>query len=321
MKLHDLLPQLPWLAVLTPLLYAAKLMLKPPLEEVGTWLRRHLRSWLVAPHAGRGQRASACSRPNVYGKMWLTSIFADIDALEDAAVEDVALTVLGQAKSEERNFSPGNIIGSVTDGARWNSQRDRDRLRVILSEAFAWLEAEGLIVRDYSEPNGLWYFVSRRGRAIEGRKDLSSYAKGSYLPREVLREDIAAVAKAPFLAGRYDEAVRDAFTRIEVAVRDAAGYGSGQYGTAMMRDAFNPGKKDGSGSLGPLADPDLEFTEREAVAHLFAGAIGYIKNPLSHRELNIDDARIAASRILVANDLMFTLNACVDNKSRHTTQG
>lgn len=251
----------------------------------------------------------------------MTSTFPDLDALESAAVEDVAFLGLEQATSAERNFSPGNIILSLTQSPYVAShgltpQAVVSRMKAVLSEAFAWLEAEGLIVKDYSEHSGSWYLVSRRGRAVKGREGLSSYAKARYLPRDVLRDDVSEVALAPFLAGRYDEAVRAAFTRLEVAIREGSEYGHDQYGVPMVREAFNPGKKDGSGNLGPLADPDLEFTEREAVAHLFAGAIGYIKNPLSHRELNIEDARLAASRILLANDLMFTLAAHLDKKAQ-----
>jgi uncharacterized protein (TIGR02391 family) len=259
--------------------------------------------------------------------MWLINQFPNLSVLESAAIEDIAFLALEQAKRERRYFHPGNIVNAIDFNPHSTSSNsalprgtELERMKEIASEAFAWLEAERLIARNHADHGGT-YIITRVGATISESRDLSSYAKRAYLPRDVLHERVSEVSLAPFLAGRYDEAVRDAFTRVEVAVRTAAGYGNGKYGVTMMREAFAPGKPDGSGTLGPLTDPELEFTEREAVAHLFAGAIGYIKNPLSHRELNIDDARLAASRILLANDLMHTLAAHVEGKSARASAG
>jgi hypothetical protein len=98
--------------------------------------------------------------------MWLTGVFGNLEALESAGIEDVAFLALQQAKASE-HFVPGNIIGSVTDNQLPTSfgltpQAQRARIKVILSEAFAWLEAEGLIVKDFSEHNASRYLVSRR---------------------------------------------------------------------------------------------------------------------------------------------------------------
>ncbi|HET9598099.1 MAG TPA: TIGR02391 family protein, partial [Anaeromyxobacteraceae bacterium] len=59
-----------------------------------------------------------------------------------------------------------------------------------------------------------------------------------------------------------------------VSVRKAAGLAATDIGTDLMRKAFNP-------KSGPLADQAQPEGEREALAHLFAGAIGSYKNPLS----------------------------------------
>ena len=72
--------------------------------------------------------------------------------------------------------------------------------------------------------------------------------------------------------------------------------GNERIGVSLMRDAF---RADG----GPLADPNEELGEREALAHLFAGAIGEMKNPTSHRHVDLDDPQEAAESILLANYL------------------
>jgi len=71
-----------------------------------------------------------------------------------------------------------------------------------------------------------------------------------------------------------------AFKEIKVAVRDAGGFEATDIGVDLMRKAFD-------GAKGPLRDETRSKAEREALAHLFAGAIGLYKNPSSHRKIPI----------------------------------
>jgi uncharacterized protein (TIGR02391 family) len=107
-----------------------------------------------------------------------------------------------------------------------------------------------------------------------------------------LRGELATIALPLFLSGHYDEAVLVAFKQIEAAVRTLGKYTNADFGVPLMRKAFGPS--------GSLTDANSVESDKESLAHLFAGAIGYFKNPLSHRNLDIDDARMAASRILFA---------------------
>jgi hypothetical protein len=65
----------------------------------------------------------------------------------------------------------------------------------------------------------------------------------------------------------------------------------------MMRRAFDP-------QSGPLTNPVITMAEREAQAALFAGAIGYAKNPHSHRNVGTVDPNEALELILFANHLL-----------------
>ena len=65
---------------------------------------------------------------------------------------------------------------------------------------------------------------------------------------------------------------------------------------SSARRAFDP-------STGPLTDSATPAPEREALSHLFAGAIGSYKNPHSHRNVAID-AQEAAEMIVLASHLL-----------------
>jgi uncharacterized protein (TIGR02391 family) len=127
------------------------------------------------------------------------------------------------------------------------------------------------------------------------RTDVEAFKHANLLPRDLLHADIAAAAYPAFLRGEYDTAVFQAFRDVEVAVRHAGKFGPNDFGTALMRRAFDPNN-------GPLTDQTLPMPEREALAHLFAGAIGRYKNPTSHRQVAIT-AEEAVELIVFASHL------------------
>jgi uncharacterized protein (TIGR02391 family) len=172
-------------------------------------------------------------------------------------------------------------------------------------EAWAWLQGAGLLVERASVSAG-WFFVSRRGKQITSRYDFDAYRKANLLPKNQLHPLIASKVYPPFLRGEYDTAVFQAFREVEIAVRAAGDFGPDDYGTDLMRSAFRPTKGQAAIS-GPLTDTKLPAAEQEAMANLFAGAIGLYKNPQSHRYVptNPEDA---AEVILFASQLLRTID-------------
>ena len=80
-------------------------------------------------------------------------------------------------------------------------------------------------------------------------------------------------------------------------VRRAAGFGNSKIGMPLMRDAFDVAD-------GPLTDSSRPPGERQAMSDTFAGAMGLMKNPASHRDTELEDPQEAAEAILRANYLL-----------------
>ena len=100
-----------------------------------------------------------------------------------------------------------------------------------LTEAWQWLEHEGLVAPQPPDLQGdivfvdkTRYFVTRRGKRIQTPEALESYRKANLLPKAQLHPVIAQKVSPKFLQGDYDIAVFQAFKQVEVAVREAGGY-------------------------------------------------------------------------------------------------
>lgn len=172
-----------------------------------------------------------------------------------------------------------------------------------LMEAWMWLEREGLLAPKPGT-QGEWVFITRRGQSLEKSTDLETYHNADRLPKKLLHPVIAQKVYHLFLRGDYDTAVFQAFKEVEVAVRNAGGYSNQDYGTDLMRKAFHTER-------GILTDENQIESERKAVAHLFAGAIGLYKNPHSHRNVPVS-AEETVEIIMFASHLL----RIVDSRSQ-----
>ena len=166
-----------------------------------------------------------------------------------------------------------------------------------LAEAWAWLEAQGLLVPAEST-NGANGFrrPSRRAQTFESETDLKPYAFVRRLPREALHPRFADKVWAAFMRGEFDVAVFQAMKTVEVVVREASGFKDDMLGKALMQEAFKEG--------GPLADPQAEKGEQVGRMNLFMGAIACYKNPHSHRDVQLNSPEEAVEIVMLANHLL-----------------
>jgi uncharacterized protein (TIGR02391 family) len=171
------------------------------------------------------------------------------------------------------------------------------KIRRALATAWNWLERESLIVPDPDSQDRDYEIITERGlRLAKSPLDLENYRRGAYLRKDVLHPRLLEHVYATFLRGNCDTAVFEAFKEVEVAVRTAAGLPQQLIGTDLMRKAFNP--KDG-----PLTKKGAHAAEEQALSDLFSGAIGWAKNPPSHRDVEIPPEE-AAELITLASYLL-----------------
>jgi uncharacterized protein (TIGR02391 family) len=173
-----------------------------------------------------------------------------------------------------------------------------------VNEAWECLRRDGLIVQSpgMNGRNG-WMTLTKAGMEATETADAFERVRASKkFPKELLHPSIADAVWSAFMRGDLDEAVFKAFKTVEVAVRQAAKLASTDIGVDLMRKAFDPDK-------GPLTRAPDPQAERQALSHLFAGAIGSYKNPHSHRTVNLSDPREAWEQVMLATHLLGIIDA------------
>ena len=171
-------------------------------------------------------------------------------------------------------------------------------VNLVIAEALAWLEQQGLLMRNPNQPNYHWYVLTRRGAEIKTRGQLESYVRGRDLPVDLLQPELVVVVRPLFLRGDYDTAVFQAFKMVEMVVRSASSCPPEWPAQKVMRTAFNPVD-------GVLTDKDLPDGERQAMSDLYAGAMGHAKNPPSHRDVKMH--RMEAARLIIFGGYLLDL--------------
>jgi len=150
--------------------------------------------------------------------------------------------------------------------------------------------------KGYDEEGEEELFPTKRGFRFlerEFRRVVKTYA---LMPETYVHPLIAQKSFKLLNDGQFESAVLQAFKTIEIRIREKISADSENVGMKLIRRAFHP-------ENGPLTDYALPKAEREAFCNYIAGALGYYKNPCSHRDVEMDFVS-AFERIVVASDLL-----------------
>lgn len=207
---------------------------------------------------------------------------------------------------QRQDHGDGGLYGGQS-GGRW------DEVTLALGEGWNWLEGHGFLAPHPKKRGSS--MLTRRAKSASTPEGFEAYRQALSVPWRLVHPTICDIAQSLVLKGLYDSAILESFKRVEVAVRAAGGYPAGDIGVPLMRKAF---KVDPPGRL---TDPDAEEGEKEAIGHLFAGAMGYLKNPQSHKIVGVDELTQAVESIMFASHLLRIVDERGDafNRRIHTS--
>jgi uncharacterized protein (TIGR02391 family) len=230
--------------------------------------------------------------------------------------EELAGILLELAK-EHRQYSLINLqaLTSQVQGSSFQNDgypipRQKEAQQAV-AEAWNWLTVQGLLIVEPG-PNGRngYMVLSRRAEKLLISGEFKSFARIISFPKALLHPTIVDEVWIDLARGDLETAVFRSYRAVEIAVRKAGNFPDSDIGTQLMRKAFDK-------QSGPLTDLSQPEAEREALAHLFAGAIGSYKNPHSHRTVTIGSSAEAQEMVILASHLL----RIVDSRRVHRDTG
>jgi uncharacterized protein (TIGR02391 family) len=243
----------------------------------------------------------------------LAALVPDVDillALEPAELAPYVLEAIKSQISANGHFHEGNgilygLFPGLSGGGAYPAGKEAAVAQAV-AEAVGWLKANLLLITAPGNSNPGNLVLSRQAAKLNSGS-FPNFIAATTFPKSLLHPSIADDVWLNLVRGDLGIAVFIAFRAVEEKVRSAGGYAATDLGVDLMRRAFDADK-------GPLTKASDPTSERQALAHLFAGAIGSYKNNHSHRTVTIADTREAQEMVMLASHLL----RIVDDRSAET---
>lgn len=169
--------------------------------------------------------------------------------------------------------------------------------------SYLWTKALGSAKRATQVPQARHFATAKEAPQRKSDREATIAA---------LHATIVARSGPPFIDGHFDEAILNAFKAVEERLRERVASPTVLYGVDLVSAAFRA-------SAGKLIVSTIP-AEQEAVHLLFRGAIGFFKNPQSHRFVGVKEQHVALELLGFASLLLRTVDAArTRRKSRVQT--
>lgn len=250
-------------------------------------------------------------RVDIAGKAFTLGQLVDLDT------PTLGMEILrAMQESDKESWSAPNMAAHAQSSVNSSQPRVGGRpmykigslIPALISDGMSWLIAGGLLgPAAWSSGAGSEWTISRAGHSalasgtslhVEARRRLS----------QGLHPRLRDAALNNFERGNYEVAVFAAMKEVEVALREAAGFGPDKYGRQLVTDALRVG----SGTFVISAETPAE---QEGFLQLFLGAVTAFKNPSSHRTVEYSDPDEAADIVHLADLLLRVIDREVANRA------
>ncbi len=237
----------------------------------------------------------------------------NLDTIEEMPCEDLAaiiLETLNQDWIPNRNLGSCSLTGFISYSAKeYSHKAGPDNAKELVATAWQWLISEGFLA---PTPDGNGQrcgavFITKQGKEHSSKELVQRYSQSKILQTQYLHPKLQGLVFSLFTRGDYETAIFKSFKEVEITIRETCQFRNEIVGTDLMRKAFANG-------TGLLTDKDQPKSEQESIAHLFAGAHGYFRNPTSHRKTDFYNPTEAAEIIMLASFLLRTIEKRNPNK-------
>ena len=167
-------------------------------------------------------------------------ISVTVDDLLELEPDEVAEFILRFAAARESLGNPAlseYTFGS-THARKGFPPEKQTEVALALSEAWAWLVRECLLIPALGDANNA-FVLSRRAQRIVESGEFSEFRSERSLQRAQLHIRLRKQPYSDFIRGDYDGAVFKAMREVEIAVREASGGSRSDVGVKLMRQAFH----------------------------------------------------------------------------------
>jgi hypothetical protein len=143
----------------------------------------------------------------------ISSVIPNAEDLLALEPEELAGTLLKYISGLNIHSAHRNNAFNGETIVRGYPQEKHEEIKRALTEAWIWLESEGLIApRPGSDRD--WIYITRRGQRLLESGDFESYRRANLLPKHQIHPVIVQKVYNAFLRGDYDVAVFQAFKEV-----------------------------------------------------------------------------------------------------------